>query len=45
MEGEDGENGEGVKVTVTIVWTADNVVTISTSKQDSDWTCTIPLIE
>ena len=41
LVGGDCEIGEGVKV--TLVWTADNMITMTTTKSDSDWSNTLSL--
>ncbi|CAI8030971.1 Heat shock 70 kDa protein 14 [Geodia barretti] len=38
-----GETGEDVSVKVSLVWTAENAVTMTTTKRDSDWSITLNL--
>ena len=35
--------GEEVHVKLTVVWTADNRVTIAARDTGSDWSCAVPL--
>ena len=41
--GASGETGEDVSVKVSLVWTAENAVTMTTTKRDSDWSITLNL--
>ena len=43
VKGENGDVGDDVTVKITLVWTEDNVVTMTAAKKESDWTTSIAL--
>ena len=41
--GANSETGEGVSVRISFVWTVENVITMTTTIRDSDWSMTLHL--